>query len=114
MSTADLTQPMNIDDASFDIVTAMPDKLVLVDFWAPWCGPCKAIAPTLAELAAEYDGKLVVAKLNIDEHQQKATAFAVRSIPTMVLFRDGEMVDTITGALPKNALKSKIDAQMPA
>ena len=85
---------------------------VLVDFWAEWCGPCKAVAPVLDELARDYAGKLTVAKVDIDENPVTPNEYAVRGIPTMLLFRDGKPVDVKVGALPKSALKDWIAGQL--
>jgi thioredoxin 1 len=85
---------------------------LLVDFWAPWCGPCKAITPILEELAAEYGDKLKIAKVNIDDNNPLAVEFDVRAIPTMLLFKGGKLVDRLVGVMPKAALKAKIAPQL--
>ena len=87
---------------------------LLVDFWAPWCGPCKAIAPVLDELAVEFDGKLAIAKVNIDENESIATEFGIRAIPTMLLFKGGRVIEQIVGLLPKATLKTKLAAAVGA
>ena len=91
-------------DASFEEDVLNAEGPVLVDFWAEWCGPCKQIAPSLAEIAQEMDGKLTVAKVNIDENPQTPSKYGVRGIPTLILFKNGQVAGTKVGALPKNAL----------
>ena len=86
----------------------------LVDFWAPWCGPCKMIGPLLEELAQEYQGRLQVVKLNVDEHTEKANEYGVRGIPTLILFHRGEKVDQIIGAIPKDQIKNMINKVVAA
>lgn len=86
------------------------DVPVLVDFWAEWCGPCKMIAPTIEELAADFDGKAKVAKVNVDEQPNLAGKYQVRSIPTLLFFRGGEVAEQMIGAAPKDALKDKLNA----
>ena len=93
-----------LQDATFDTEVLKSDIPVLVDFWAVWCGPCKAIAPTVEELAKQYKGKVKIAKLDVDEHQQVPQQYGIRSIPTLLLFKGGRVVDTIVGAVPKSKL----------
>ncbi len=93
-----------ITDASFDDDVVKADGPVLVDFWAEWCGPCKQIGPALEELAADYDGKLTITKINIDENPETPGKFGVRGIPTLMIFKDGELTATKVGAAPKSAI----------
>lgn len=83
--------------------------VVLVDFWAPWCGPCRMVAPTIDELATEYAGKAKIGKVNTDENTDLSSQYNVMSIPTMIIFKNGQIVDQITGAYPKNVLKDRLD-----
>ena len=99
----------HISDASFDADVLQSAQPVLVDYWAEWCGPCKMIAPSLEELAVEFAGKIKVAKLNIDENPELAAQFGVRSIPTLAMFKAGEVADIKVGALPKTALSHWIN-----
>ena len=98
----------NLTTESFKSAINGSTTPVLVDFWAPWCGPCKAIAPTLEELATEMNGNLTIAKVNIDDHDAVAAEFGVRAIPTMILFKGGQVVETLVGMMPKAALKAKL------
>ncbi len=84
--------------------------IIMVDFWAPWCGPCRIIAPTIEELAKEYEGKIKVGKLNTDENPDIATRYGIMGIPTIMFFKDGQRVDQIVGVVPKAILKSKLDS----
>lgn len=102
---------IELTDANFDQIVNS-DKPVLVDFWAEWCGPCKMIGPVVEELAGDYDGKAVVAKLNVDENPQTTAKFGVRSIPTLLVFKKGQIVDKQVGAVPKSVLAQKLEAQV--
>jgi thioredoxin 1 len=101
----------HFDSDSFKAAIAGPVP-VLVDFWAPWCGPCKAIAPILEELATEFSGKVLIGKVNVDDHNELAAQFNVRAIPTMLLFKDGALVETLVGMQSKDALKAKLTAKL--
>jgi thioredoxin 1 len=103
---SDKVQQLN--DAEFDtaIQSAQP---TLVDFWAPWCGPCKAIGPVIEDLADEYEGKLTIAKMNVDDNPVTPGKFGIRAIPTLILFKDGQVVDQITGAVGKSQLVALIE-----
>ena len=99
---------MTLTETTFDETLATTDELLLVDFWAPWCGPCRAIAPVLDALERDYGGRLKVAKVNVDEEPALAGRYAIRSIPTMLLVKGGQIVDTIIGAVPRTTLEAKI------
>ncbi len=98
----------NLTTDSFKSTIDAATTPVLVDFWAPWCGPCKAIAPVLEELATELDGKLKIAKVNIDENDSIAADYGVRAIPTMILFKGGKVAETLVGMMPKPSIKAKL------
>jgi thioredoxin 1 len=102
----------NLTSDTFHATIASSATPVLVDFWAPWCGPCKAIAPVLEELAGEFAGKLSITKVNVDENEAIGAEFGVRAIPTMLLFKGGKVVDQIVGMMPKAALREKIVAKL--
>jgi|TARA_B100001105_G_C22248636_1_gene381542 thioredoxin 1 len=101
-----------VTDSSFEEEVINSSQPVLVDFWAEWCGPCKAVAPVLDEIAEEYDGKIIIAKLNVDENDQTPPKYGIRGIPTMLLFKDGVVEATKMGALSKAELSAFIDTSI--
>lgn len=106
----DKMKTVTITDDNFENEVINSDLPVLIDFWAVWCGPCKIIAPVVEQLAEEYDGKLKVGKLDVDSNQQTSIKYGVRSIPTLLLFKNGQVKDTIIGAVPKQQIVQKINA----
>lgn len=103
---------LEITDANFEELVLKSDKPVLVDFWAEWCGPCRMVGPVVEELATEYQGKAVIGKVNVDHNSEISAKFGIRNIPTLLYFKNGQVVDKQVGVAPKGTLAAKLDAQM--
>ena len=103
---------LEITDANFEEVVLKSDKPVLVDFWAEWCGPCRMVGPVVDELATEYDGKAVIGKVNVYENPDISAKYGIRSIPTLLFIKGGEVVDRSVGVAPKTTLADKLEAQL--
>lgn len=101
---------VEITDTNFEDAVLKADKPVLLDFWAVWCGPCRAIAPVVEEIADEYDGRAVIGKIDVDNNRDTAIKFGIQAIPTLLLMKNGEVADRIVGAVDKNSIKQKLDA----
>ena len=105
-----MAHPADTTDTTFDTDVILSDTPVLVDFWAPWCGPCRMVAPIVEELAGEYEGRVKFMKLNTDENPRVASQFGIRSIPTLLVFKQGQIVGQIVGFRPKSDLQKRLDA----
>ncbi len=103
---------IEITDSNFEEVVLKSDKPVLVDFWAEWCGPCRMVGPVVEELSNEYDGKVVIGKVDVDSNPEVSLKFGIRNIPALLFFKDGEIVDKQIGAVPKSVLAEKLDKQL--
>jgi len=108
-----MAKPVHVTDSTFDAEVLKSDLPVLTDFWAEWCGPCKMIAPILEQIAEEYEGRIKIAKIDVDQNNQMAMQFRVQSIPTLVLFRNGQPVERLVGAMPKGQLLSRVLPHLP-
>lgn len=104
-----MSKPLNITDDTFEKEVLQSDKPVIVDFWATWCGPCKMIAPILEEVASEYSDKVKIVKLDVDANNKTAGRYNIMSIPSLLFFKGGEMVDQVVGAIPKAQLTARLD-----
>jgi thioredoxin 1 len=108
-----MVKPVHVTDATFDAEVLKADIPVLTDFWAEWCGPCKMIAPILEQIAEEYDGRIKITKLDVDHNNQMAVQLGVQSIPTLILFKNGQAVERLVGAMPRERLLSRILPHLP-
>jgi thioredoxin 1 len=109
-----MAKPKEITDDQFEVEVLQSDKLVLVDFWAPWCGPCRAMAPVLSDLAKERVESIKVVKVNVDEQQVNAAKLGIMTIPTLVLFKDGQPVDRLLGGYPRRAIVERVEKHVTA
>jgi thioredoxin 1 len=109
-----MKEPIHVNDAAFEKAVLKSTVPVIVDFWAPWCGPCRMVAPVLEKLAAEYENKMIVAKVNTDENPEWAMKYGVQGIPTMLFVQNGQIIDRIVGAVPYPVIKGRLDKMLTA
>ncbi len=107
-----MAKAVELNDSNFEELVLKSDKPVLVDFWAEWCGPCRMVGPVVEEIAGEYGEKAVVGKIDVDANQDLSVKYGIRSIPALLFFKNGEVVDNVIGAVPKNVLTQKLEAQL--
>ena len=107
-----MSKAVEITDANFDQEVLQSDKHVLIDFWAEWCGPCRMIGPVVEEMAGEYEGKAKIGKVNVDVNPEVSIKYGIRSIPALLIFKNGEVVDQIVGVVPKTHLTKQLDAHV--
>ncbi|MBO6794165.1 MAG: thioredoxin [Balneolaceae bacterium] len=107
-----MSKTVELTDGNFEQEVLNSDQPVLVDFWAEWCGPCRMIGPVVEEMAGEYDGKAKIGKVNVDTNPEVSVKYGIRSIPALLIFKDGQVVDQIIGAVPKTQLTKQLDAQL--
>ena len=110
--SASLGEPVHVSDETFEDLVLKSDVPALVDFWAPWCGPCRMVAPIVEDLAKDYDGRAMIAKINTDENVQVAGQLGIMGIPTLIIFKNGQEVDRVVGYAPRGALEEKLKAQL--
>ncbi|HEY9116656.1 MAG TPA: thioredoxin [Roseivirga sp.] len=109
-----MAKAVELNNSNFEELVLNSDKPVLVDFWAEWCGPCRMVGPVVEEIAGEYADKAVVGKIDVDSNQELSIKYGIRSIPALLFFKNGEVVDNVIGAVPKSVLTSKLEAQIGA
>ena len=111
-SDVEISEPINVGDSNFNQLVLKSDKLVIVDFWATWCGPCKMIAPILKNIAKDYQGKVIVAKVDVDKNQAVSSRYNIQNLPTTMFFKNGQPVDQLVGALPKEVFVNKVEENL--